>query len=159
MATVTPPLPVTMPAHTATSSVAQAAKPVQMKRENFPPGDCSATIARPSAASTSHCRWIRPTTHKDFDYIRWYLLHDAATVFVEDDTWYLLVHTPCKHLQHDNRCGIYETRPKICREYSTENCEYDDDYVYDRYFETPEQVEEYVEAVLCPGKGVKSPQP
>jgi len=71
----------------------------------------------------------------------------AASVFVESNTWYLLVHASCKHLQADNRCGIYETRPAICREYSTDNCEYDDSYTYDRYFETPEQVEEYVEAV------------
>ena len=91
-----------------------------------------------------------PENRKDFDFIRWYLLHEAATVFTEDDTWYLLVHTTCKHLQPDNRCGIYETRPEICREYSTRDCEYEDDWVYDRYFETPEQVEEYAEAVLSP---------
>ena len=90
----------------------------------------------------------RPTTRKDFDYIRWYLLHDDATVFIEDGDWYLLVHTRCKHLQSDNRCGIYETRPQICRDYTIEDCEYEDDYVYDHYFETSEQVEEYVEAVL-----------
>ncbi|MEM0926387.1 MAG: YkgJ family cysteine cluster protein, partial [Planctomycetota bacterium] len=34
-----------------------------------------------------------PSTRKDYDYIRWYLLHDRATVFVEDESWYLLVHT------------------------------------------------------------------
>jgi len=78
-----------------------------------------------------------PTRRKDFDYIRWYLLHGGASVFVESNTWYLLVHASCKHLQADNRCGIYETRPAICREYSTDNCEYDDSYTYDRYFETP----------------------
>lgn len=93
--------------------------------------------------------------------MRWFLLHDRASVFVEDESWYLLVHTVCKHLQPDNRCGIYETRPEICREYSTDNCEYDDDTTYEKYFETPEQVAEYVEATLLQGslKDIRSREP
>ncbi len=91
-----------------------------------------------------------PTERKDFDFMRWYLLHDRATVFVEDDTWYLLVHTQCKHLRSDNLCGIYETRPQICRDYSTDGCEYEDHWVYDFYFETAEQVEEYVDMRFGP---------
>ncbi len=94
-----------------------------------------------------------PTSRRDYDFLRWYLLHERATVFTEDESWYLLVHTRCKHLQPNNLCGIYETRPAICREYSTKNCEYEDNWVYDRYFETPEQVAEYAEAVLPPGRG------
>jgi Fe-S-cluster containining protein len=94
-----------------------------------------------------------PTTWKDFDSIRWFLLHDRVTVFREDGTWYLLVHTECRHLDADHRCAIYATRPRICRDYSTNNCEYRDDWVYDRYLETPEQVEEYAEAVLGPRRG------
>lgn len=101
-----------------------------------------------------------PATRKDFDFVRWYLLHDRATVFTEDDTWYLLVHTDCRHLQKNNLCGIYETRPQICRDYSADSCEYEDDWVYDQYFETPEQVEEYVEAVLPRKNGsIRSLQP
>lgn len=102
-----------------------------------------------------------PTDRKDFEYIRWYLLHDRATVFIEEECWYLLVHTRCKHLGDDHLCGIYETRPKICREYTTDKCEYEDDWVYDHYFETPEQVEEYADAVLRPGKdgGIRSRRP
>jgi Fe-S-cluster containining protein len=101
-----------------------------------------------------------PTTRKDYDYIRWYLLHRGASVFTDEEDWYLLVHTECKHLQADQRCGIYETRPQICRAYSTENCEYEDTWTYERYFETPEQVEEYVEAVLMPkpGTSIRSPK-
>lgn len=111
------------------------------------------------------CRYFalpidEPTTRKDYDYIRWYLLHEHATVFVEEDSWYLLVHTTCKHLQSDHRCGIYETRPEICREYTTDNCEYEDDWIYEQYFETPEQVVEYMEVVLAPkGRVVRSQRP
>lgn len=101
------------------------------------------------------CRYFalpidKPTTRQDFDYIRWYLLHEGATVFTEEGDWYLLVYARCRHLMDDNRCGIYTTRPQICRDYSDTTCEYEDDWVYDRYFETAEQVEEYAEAVLPP---------
>jgi Fe-S-cluster containining protein len=101
-----------------------------------------------------------PRTREEFDYVRWYLLHEQATVFVDEGTWYLLVHTRCRHLQPDNRCGIYETRPQICRDYSTDNCEFDDEACYEQYFETPEQLEEYMEAVLPPSSGsIRSPRP
>ena len=112
------------------------------------------------------CRYFalpidRPTEYEDFEYIRWYLLHERATVFTEDETWYLLVHSVCKHLQDDNRCGIYETRPSICREYTTDNCEYEDLWTYDMYFETAEQVEEYCEALFGDksASNFRSPQP
>ncbi len=102
-----------------------------------------------------------PESRRDLDFIRWYLLHDRASIFVEDDTWYLLVHTVCKHLRPDHRCGIYDTRPQICREYTTRNCEYEDGWTYDHYFETPEQVEEYAEAVYASesGESIRSPRP
>jgi len=58
---------------------------------------------------------------------------------------------PLRHLRH---------AAQICRDYTTDNCEYDDTYVYDHYFETAEQVEEYMEAVLRPGKeGIRSRRP
>lgn len=135
--------------------------PRRQTRQSVPPGAelCDHCVAK-------CCRYFalpidKPTTRKEYDYIRWFLLHDRASIFTDDDTWYLLVHTVCKHLQPDNRCGIYETRPEICREYSTDNCEFDDDWVYDRYFETSEQVAEYMEAVLPrrAGESIRSPRP
>jgi len=102
-----------------------------------------------------------PTELRDWEFVRWYLLHEAATLFKDGETWYLLVHTVCKHLQHDNRCGIYHNRPIICREYSTDNCEYDDTWLYEQYLETAEQVAEYAEAILPRKKGqsIRSPKP
>lgn len=132
-----------------------------IKRENVPKG---ASLCEYCYAKC--CRYFAlpidtPDTVKDFDYMRWFLLHDRASVFVEDESWYLLVHTTCKHLQPDYRCGIYETRPEICREYSTDNCEYDDDTTYDKYFESAEQVAEYMEATVMQGasKNIRSPEP
>ena len=103
----------------------------------------------------------KPTEERDWDFMRWYLLHGETCLFTEDGTWYLLVYTTCKHLQPDQRCGIYETRPEICREYSTDNCEFDEHYVYERYFETPEQVDEYMDALFPKRgrKGIRSAKP
>jgi Fe-S-cluster containining protein len=102
-----------------------------------------------------------PTEPADFDYIRWYLMHERAAVFVDEGTWYILVHTECQHLLPDNRCGIYQTRPQICRDYTTDKCEYEDDWTYELYFELPEQVEEYVDAVHASrqGKNIRSVKP
>jgi len=122
--------------------------PKKLRREDLPLGDCLCNHCTAKCCKYFALPIETPTTRQDFDYIRWYLLHGDATVFIEDGDWYLLVHTRCKHLRKDHRCGIYATRPQICRDYTIENCEYEDDYVYDHYFETSEQVEEYVEAVL-----------
>ncbi|HLA85418.1 MAG TPA: YkgJ family cysteine cluster protein [Thermoguttaceae bacterium] len=102
----------------------------------------------------------KPEDWEDFEFIRWFLLHDRATVFVEEDDWYLLVHNRCKMLGDDNLCKGYETRPQICRDYGTDKCEYEDEWVYDQYFETPDQVLEYAEAVLGPkdGESIRGPR-
>ena len=121
--------------------------------KNYRPAIACATTARPSAANTWPPPIDTPETQQDFDYLRWYLLHNEATVFVEEGSWYLLIYSQCRFLRADNRCGIYESCPQICRDYSTDNCEYEDDWVYEKYFETPEQVEEYVDAVLPREKG------
>lgn len=130
-------------------------------REELAPGEnlcsyCSAKCCRYFALPID-----TPETWKDFEYIRWYLLHERASVFTEDDCWYLLVHNPCKYLRDDNLCGNYPARPQICRDYAVKDCEYDDEWVYDHYWETAEQIEEYAEAVLDPrkGRGWRSPKP
>jgi uncharacterized protein len=89
-----------------------------------------------------------PETWDDFDHLRWYLLHGRVALFVEEGTWYLVVHADCKHIMADYRCGTYETRPAICRSYTTDACEFEDDACYEQFFESPEQIWEYAEAVL-----------
>jgi uncharacterized protein len=119
----------------------------EVRHEDLRPGEslcnhCTALCCRYFALEID-----KPTCRKDFDYIRWYLLHEQTAIFTEQGAWYLLVNTPCKHLRADHRCGIYETRPKICRDYSTVGCERDD-YVYENFWETPEQIEEYADRVF-----------
>lgn len=120
--------------------------------EDLSPGECLCDYCTAKCCKYFALQMDKPKTRKDFDVIRWFVLHDRAAVFVDNGAWYVLVHTTCKHLMSDNRCGIYQTRPQICRDYTTDACEYDDTYVYDQYFETAEQIEEYVEA-LFPKKG------
>jgi Fe-S-cluster containining protein len=156
-----------------TAKSAEAVKPASVKAKETAKSGASATLeksAKPARrpkkseipperlcefCEAKCCRYFalpidKPSTFEEFDYVRWYLLHEGASVFVEDGDWFLLVHSPCKELGPDNRCQIYETRPQICREYSTTRCEYDDLYLFEQYFETPEQVEEYAVATLGP---------
>jgi Fe-S-cluster containining protein len=100
------------------------------------------------------CRYFalgidEPDTPEEFDDIRWYLAHENVHVFIEDDDWYLSIQTRCQHLMDDNRCGIYEDRPKICRKYTTDNCDYyTGSYDFEQYFTKPEQIEAYAQATL-----------
>jgi len=101
------------------------------------------------------CRYValpidNPETRKDYDDIRWYLVHENIVAFVEKRQWYLGILNRCKHLQPDNRCGIYETRPRVCRKYSTDNCEYHGgDYDYQHLFTSADQLMEHAEVVLA----------
>ncbi|HEY0008445.1 MAG TPA: YkgJ family cysteine cluster protein [Tepidisphaeraceae bacterium] len=100
------------------------------------------------------CRYIalpidNPESLKDFDNIRWYLVHENIVVFVEKRQWYIGIFTKCKHLQPDNRCGIYLERPMICREYTTDGCDYHGgEYGYSHLFTSAEQLREYAEKKL-----------
>jgi len=75
------------------------------------------------------CRHIaveidEPETEKEFDQIRWFLLHEDIWVFVDnDDSWNLQVNRPCEKLTSEGMCGFYEKRPAICRDYSSDDCE------------------------------------
>ncbi len=124
----------------------------KVSREDLQPGEVLC-----SYCTGKCCRYFAlpidtPQTWEDYDHIRWYMMHGRVSIFVEDETWYLTVHVDCQHLQDDHRCGIYEQRPRICRSYTTKDCEYNDDECYEKLFETPEQIWEYAEAVLPPRK-------
>jgi Fe-S-cluster containining protein len=64
-----------------------------------------------------------PETKKEFDQIRWFLLHEDVWIFIDNDnSWNMQVNRPCVKLK-DGRCSYYENRPRICRDYSAESCE------------------------------------
>lgn len=87
-----------------------------------------------------------PQDRDDYDDIRWYLCHENVTVFVEDGDWYVNVKNKCRNLSsQDNRCSIYGRRPKICRGYSFDECDFvEGDYEYELHFTNDKQMEEYI---------------
>lgn len=130
------------------TSTGEKPQPLRINRADLKPGEnlceyCTAKCCRYFALPID-----TPETWADYDNIRWYLTHGSVSVFVEGETWHLMVHADCKYLRDDYRCGIYEDRPAICREYTTDNCEYENDTCYEKIFESPEQIWEYAEAVL-----------
>jgi len=116
---------------------------IQLKPGEFLCDYCTAKCCRYFALPIE-----TPNSREELENVRWYMLHEQVSIFVDEGDWYLMVHTKCTKLREDNLCGIYETRPEICREYSTENCEFDGDGCYDQLFETPEQIAEYTEAMF-----------
>ena len=87
-----------------------------------------------------------PKTRQDFDNIRWYLCHQHVSIFVEKNDWYLGINNKCRHTsKKDHRCSIYDNRPKICRSYSTADCDrIEGDYEYRLHFKNDRQMEEYI---------------
>jgi Fe-S-cluster containining protein len=77
---------------------------------------------------TGCCRYVSvdipsPRSKERIDLYVWYLIHKNVQIFIDHDgDWFLLFITPCTKLLPDGRCGIYETRPDICRDYSADNC-------------------------------------
>lgn len=74
------------------------------------------------------CRYVSveiesPRAAWQRDQVRWLLLHENVAVFVGNDRhWYVEFRTKCKELGDDHRCGIYETRPDLCRAYEVNTC-------------------------------------
>ncbi|MDH5326336.1 MAG: YkgJ family cysteine cluster protein [Gammaproteobacteria bacterium] len=66
-----------------------------------------------------------PRSMRDFDHLLWQTAHLNVQIYKDDDGWFLLVNTPCRHLQSDGGCGVYLTRPIVCREHDNDYCEYD----------------------------------
>lgn len=122
----------------------------KVKREDLSPGACIC-----DHCTGKCCRYFSlpidtPRTWDDYDAIRWYLAHGRTLVYVEKGDWYLVVMTKCKYLTRDDRCSVYLNRPKVCGEYSSDSCEYDSEWDFDKVFETPEQIWEYADAILPP---------
>ena len=82
-----------------------------------------------------------PDEPEDFENLRWYILHEDTHLFVDDDAWYLQVFRKCQWLD-GNKCGRYDDRPTICREYSDELCDADG-VQSDLVFRSIEELEAY----------------
>lgn len=131
-------------------------KKPKVRREDLAPGACLCEYCTGKC-----CRYITvpldpPTDWDDFDAMRWYIAHEHTLIYVEKGAWYLVVMTRCNYLADDNRCKIYLTRPKVCQNYTTDECEYDTEWGFEKVFEAAEQLWEYAEAVLPPRRKPKT---
>jgi Fe-S-cluster containining protein len=102
--------------------------------------------AHPCHECTACCSYIaleidEPTTNREYDYIRWYLFRPNVKVYVDwDGDWHLQVDSDCQHLLPNGLCGVYETRPNICRDFDWRDCEkHNDDPAEKWLFTTPEE--------------------
>ena len=101
-------------------------------------------------AASKCCRYITqkidaPRSKQDFEHLLWQVSHHGVKAYKDDDGWYLMFDTPCAHLRPHGICGIYATRPQICRDYSNDYCEYDApaEEGFSLYFEDYETLLEY----------------
>jgi len=59
--------------------------------------------------------------------ILWYLYHESVYVYVDGNKeWSVHFETRCRNLGDDLLCGIYETRPHLCRNFDNRTCEVND---------------------------------
>jgi Fe-S-cluster containining protein len=77
-----------------------------------------------------------PRSKADFDYLLWQVSHSNISCFKDEDGWFLKITASCTHLSPNGRCGIYTTRPQICRDHSNDYCEFDHplEESFDNYF-------------------------
>jgi Fe-S-cluster containining protein len=79
-----------------------------------------------------------PSTLRGATTILWYLYHEGISVYTDGEDWMIAFDTRCRHLQDDNRCRIYESRPQICREFDETNCEVNADDLGTTFATVPE---------------------
>jgi uncharacterized protein len=89
----------------------------------------------------------KPTTKKDWDNIFWYLHHENVIIFIDhDNDWLIEFKTSCKNILPNNKCGIYDNRPLVCRTHSQKNCEHhNSEKAFKREFTSVEDLKEYLE--------------
>ena len=101
-------------------------------------------------AGTKCCIYVTqemetPRSMSDFDHMLWQLAHQDMQVYKDEDGWFLIAMNKCQFLKAGGGCGIYETRPQICRDYSNDFCEYDEpaEIHFEYYFKTYQELDEY----------------
>ena len=87
-----------------------------------------------------------PRSKQDFDLLLWQISHRNIHIFKDEGSWYLMAENACTHLLNDGRCGIYDDRPQICRDYSNDYCEFDQpaEEGFDLYFKSYEELLAYL---------------
>jgi len=97
------------------------------------------------------CKYVsveidEPTCKKDWDQIIWMLHHQDIVIYQDhDDDWIIEFKTKCKNLGEDQKCQIYEERPKFCRNHKANECEYNnEDSPYQTILRNVDDVKAYL---------------
>jgi len=119
-------------------------KTKRLKKKEVPKDRCA--TCRPAKCCQYFSLEIdRPRSKKDYDDLLWFLAHEAVSIYIWKKSWYLMVHNRCLFLDREsNLCAIYDKRPRICREHSVEECEYDSDYEFDEHFKSYQELERWL---------------
>jgi Fe-S-cluster containining protein len=94
----------------------------------LPDGRYALPEGNPCEGCDHCCRYVAlaiptPRTRRDFDEIRWYVLHEGVSVYVDwEGDWGIQFETKCRWLSH-GRCSHYELRPRVCRDYDPAGCQ------------------------------------
>jgi Fe-S-cluster containining protein len=119
------------------------------KRKFLPVLDAAPRVQVPCLTCALCCTYVAveisaPSSVRTATEILWYLYHERVSVYCgSDDEWFVQFETRCRHLMVDNKCGVYEHRPQVCREHSELTCEVNaDDEGLSLY--TPESFLEYL---------------
>ena len=112
------------------------------------------TIDQCSSCDAHCCRHVavpidKPGCKREYDQIRWYLLHENIWVSIDlSGEWILEFRTPCRNIDLHNRCANYHHRPSICQKYPAEDelCEKQtDSKSYTRLFTDAKEFEKYLD--------------
>ncbi len=89
-----------------------------------------------------------PDDKESYDNIRWYLLHKNVWVFIDhEDQWLIEFRTPCRLIRSDYKCGDYQNRPLVCKNYPEEDelCEGEtNEPAYKELFKNVKDFERYM---------------
>lgn len=84
----------------------------------------------------------RPRLKHEIETLRWYLHFDTVQIYIRSHRWHLLVKGKCIYLSKKNLCTIYDRRPDVCRDHSSDACEMSGQW-YDQMFTTPKDLDAY----------------
>jgi len=88
----------------------------------------------------------KPDTKENIDQIRWYLLHGVNVYFDSDGDWMAYIPAKCNALDERGECDIYAKRPKVCREYTQDECDkYDEKASEEIIFREEKEFLKYIE--------------
>ncbi len=64
-----------------------------------------------------------PNTKQGFNNLIWLLMHKGTHAYCDyDNRWFIEVKAECKALAKNKLCLVHRSKPKICRDYSPEEC-------------------------------------